>query len=323
MATGNMKTIKRRIKSVSSTMQITKAMELVASSKLRRAKKKSKDARPYFEAQVRMLVEISKSLTDEKTGNTRLETDFAAHRECKCENKNDKKCEKGECKSLNSLYIVIAGDRGLAGGYNSAIFKKVAEEHKERGLETKPKIIAIGKKTVEYFEKRGDTYDLIAKHIGLAEEIKSGRCAAIANSAIKLFLDHEVDEVKLFYTKFISSMTQQSETMPLLPMPLCPQKIGGVMRDESKEIKTPKDINYDPTPQAVFNRIVPCFLMSIVQCAITESYTSEQCARRLAMESASDNAEDMIDNLSLLYNRARQEKITNEINEIVGGANAL
>jgi F-type H+-transporting ATPase subunit gamma len=301
----NMKEIKRRIKSVGSTMQITKAMELVASSKLRRAKKTAKNARPYFEAQVRTLVEISQSHS--------VDTVFTAHRECK-----------------NSLYIVIAGDRGLAGGYNSGIFKRVLEECEaaqktddggSRVEVLRPKIIAIGKKTVEFFEKRD--YDVVLKYPGIAENVKSGRCAAIAKSAIDLFVGNEVDEVKLFYTKFISSMTQQAETMPLLPMPLCHTEIGGSLRDENKQIKPPKDITYDPSPQAVFNRVVPCFLMSIIQCAITESYTSEQCARRVAMESASDNAEEMIGNLSLLYNRARQEKITNEINEIVGGANAL
>jgi len=308
MASGNMKIIKRRIKSVGSTMQITKAMELVASAKLRNARKKAKAARPYFDAQVRMLTEIS--------GAHAIDTAFAAY------------CG---CKEKPNLYIVIAGDRGLAGGYNSSIFKKVLAEiekdktaAKEAGVEDlpQPKVIAIGKKAVEFFEKRN--FDVIAKYIDLAENVKSGRCAAIANSAIKMFLDHEVDEVKLFYTRFVSSMTQQAEVMPLLPMPLCPTEIGGPIRDEMTEkVRKATDVTYDPSPQAVFNRIVPCFLMSVVQCAVTESYTSEQCARRIAMESASDNAEEMIESLSLLYNRARQEKITNEINEIVGGANAL
>jgi F-type H+-transporting ATPase subunit gamma len=308
MATGNMKDIKRRIKSVGSTMQITKAMELVASSKLRRGRKKAKNARPYFEEQTRMLVEISRSHN--------IETVFTEHRD----------------SAKRELYIVIAGDRGLAGGYNSGIFKRVAEAH--AGKE-KPKIIAIGKKAVEYFEKR--EYDVILKYPGLAENVKSGYCSEIAKAAIDLFVKGEkekgtdnqyikntkIDEVKLFYTKFVSTLTQEIEVMPLLPMPLCHTEIGGPFREGVEKIKKPKEINYDPTPEAVFNRVVPCFLMSIIQCAITESYASEQCARRLAMESASDNAEEMIDNLSLLYNRARQEKITNEINEIVGGANAL
>jgi F-type H+-transporting ATPase subunit gamma len=304
MAAGNMKTIKRRIKSVSSTMQITKAMELVASSKLRKAKKKEKETRPFFAAQERMLEEIYRSHT--------VETPYAVHRKVK-----------------NSLYIVIAGDKGLAGGYNSNVFKKVAAVH--GGKESKPRIIAIGKKAVDYFEKR--EYDIIERKINLAENCKSGHCTGIANAAIKLFLDGEVDEVKLFYTKFVSSMSQETMVMPLLPIET-PEEISKRVGEEAKSEKEISALaaqaakrsippTYDPSPEAVFNRIIPNFLAGLVQCAITESYTSELSARQMAMESASDNAEDMIGNLSLLYNRARQEKITNEINEIVGGANAL
>ncbi|MCL1903155.1 MAG: ATP synthase F1 subunit gamma [Oscillospiraceae bacterium] len=291
-----MKTIKRRIKSVGSTMQITKAMELVASSKLRRAKQKSIDARPYFDAQFRMLTELS--------GAGNVETVFTQKRLHK------------EDEDIKRLHIVIAGDRGLAGGYNSSVFKLVAAEKADKKL---TKIIAIGKKSVEYFEKRG--YDIAVKRIGL-ENMSAGHYSEISNAAIKLFVDGEVDEVKLFYTKFVSSMVQETTSIPLLP--LSGENIKKHMgTDASAELKPPKAITYDPTPEAVFNRIIPNFLLSIIQCAISESFTSEQCARRVAMESASDNAEEMIENLSLLYNRARQEKITNEINEIVGGANAL
>jgi F-type H+-transporting ATPase subunit gamma len=300
MAAGNMKTIKRRIKSVGSTMQITKAMELVASSKLRKAKKKEKETRPFFAAQERMLEEIYRSHS--------VETPYAVHRKVK-----------------NSLYIVIAGDKGLAGGYNSSVFKKVAAVHD--GKESKPRIVAIGKKAVEYFEKRD--YDIVERKIGLAENVKSGHCTGIANAAIKLFLDGEVDEVKLFYTKFVSSMVQETMVMPLLPLET-PEEISKRVGEEAKPAKKSHepekrgiDPMYDPSPEAVFNRIIPNFLAGLVQCAITESYTSELSARQMAMESASDNAGEMIGKLSLLYNRARQEKITNEINEIVGGANAL
>jgi F-type H+-transporting ATPase subunit gamma len=296
-----MKDIKRRIKSVGSTMQITKAMELVASSKLRNAKKKTAKSRPFFEAQMRTLIEIARS--------RHIETKFTEKRKVAPEDKK-------------SFCIVIAGDRGLAGGYNSGMFKMFTAE---TAGQKPPIVTAIGKKSVEYFEKRG--FEIATKHPGLAENMKSGHCAAIANTAIKLFLDGEVDEVKLFYTKFISSMVQEPAVMRLLPVSMNHEHIGGAMRgeeehDESTE-KRPKEITFDPSPEVVFNQVVPGFLMSIIECAVNESYTSEQCARRIAMESASDNAEEMIDSLSLLYNRARQEKITNEINEIVGGANAL
>ncbi|MCL1881682.1 MAG: ATP synthase F1 subunit gamma [Oscillospiraceae bacterium] len=318
MAVGNMKAIKRRIKSVSSTMQITKAMEMVASSKLRRAKKKEKETLPFFLAQQELLKSIYNS--------NNIETKFAPNpaREVK-----------------NSLYIVIAGDKGLAGGYNSNVFKKVKAVHEESG---KPdlKAIAIGKKAVDFFEKQ-ETHELIVERPGIAENIKSGHCTEIVDEAIKLFLNGEVDEVKLIYTRFVSSMIQETEVMQLLPLQISRDGDGNselllkgkpgerdsvstgdsLAKSESDSDKKPIDPDFDPTPEAVFNRVVPQALSGIVQCAITESYTSELCARQMAMESASDNAADMIDNLSLVYNRARQEKITNEINEIVGGANAL
>jgi len=287
----NMKAIKRRIKSVSSTMQITKAMELVASSKLRKAKMRAEAGRPFFDAQSSLLSEIAR-------GNSGLETAFTEKREVK-----------------NRLFIVIAGDRGLAGGYNSNLFKMVAASHKDD--KNKPKIIAIGKKAAEFFEKRG--YDVALKFIGLAENVKTAYCSDIANTAINMFKSGEVDEVVIFYTKFVSSLVQKAMELPLLPIKT--ESLEDGEKAEEKKHIVPTD--YDPSPAMVFNRIVPLFLMGLINCAVNESYASEQCARRIAMESASDNAEEMIGRLSLLYNRARQEKITNEINEIVGGANAL
>ena len=127
-----------------------------------------------------------------------------------------------------------------------------------------------------------------------------------------MFKKGEVDQVKLFYTTFVSPLVQNPIAMDVLPM----------YKDENGEEK-PTLITYDPSPEAVFNRIVPKFTMSLIYCALADAYASEQSARRNAMESATDNAEKMTEELSLKYNRARQEKITNEINEIVSGANAL
>ena len=241
MASGNMKDIKRRVKSVESTMQITKAMELVASSKLRKAKLRAEDARPFFDAQYSLMCRIA--------GETEnLSTVYTRHREVK-----------------NRLFIVIAGDRGLAGGYNSNILKLVQQTH---GDEYMPKIIAVGKKSAEFFTKH--EYDVVAQFPGIAEHIKTADAADIAQIATDLFTKGEVDEIELFFTQFVSPLVQTPTRMP-----------------------------------------------------VNESYASELGARRTAMENATDNAEEMIANLSLMYNRARQEKITNELNEIVSGANAL
>ncbi|MGN0588465.1 MAG: ATP synthase F1 subunit gamma [Ruminiclostridium sp.] len=285
MATGNMKDIKRRIKSVGSTRQITKAMELVASSKLRKAKQRSEAGRPYFESQYQLLSEIASVKKD-------FTTVFTEPREIK-----------------NRLFIVIAGDRGLAGGFNTNIFKAVMTEHEKD--EKKPKIIAIGRKAVDFFEKRG--YEVVGKYPYFAEKARTADCADIADIVVDMFRSGEADEVVLFYTAFISPLVQNPEHIKLLP----------VTNFETGKGEDLGLINYDPSPEAVFDRIVPKFLMSLIDCGVVESFASEQGARRTAMESASDNADEMISSLSLLYNRARQEKITNELTEIISGANAL
>ena len=281
IASGNMKAIKRRIKSVGSTRQITKAMQLVASSKLRKAKIRAEQARPYFN-------ELYKTMCEIASANTDFSTIYTVKREIK-----------------RRLFIVIAGDRGLAGGYNSNILKMALAAHADDAA--KPKIIAIGKKAVEYFSKRD--YDMVASYANIAEEIKPNTAQDIASLAIDLFAAGEVDEVSVFYTMFVSSMSQEPQSMKILPMETVELEDYGVM-------------TYDPSPEAVFNRIVPKFTASLLQCAVVESYASEQGARRTAMENATDNADAMTENLSLLYNRARQSSITTEIIDIVSGASA-
>lgn len=276
-----MKAIKRRIRSVGSTRQITKAMELVASSKLRKAKTRAEQARPYFN-------ELYKTMCEIASANTDFSTIYTVKREVK-----------------HKLFIVVAGDRGLAGGYNSNVLKTAAAAHKDDA--EMPKIIAIGKKAGEYFAKRD--YNVVASYANIAEDIKPNTAQDIADIAIKMFADGEVDEVYVFYTMFVSSMSQQPESMRVLPMDTVQLEDYGTME-------------YDPSPEAVFNRIVPRFTASLIQCAVVESYASEQGARRTAMENATDNADAMTESLSLLYNRARQASITTEIIDIVSGASA-
>ncbi len=285
MASGNMKDIKRRVKSVESTMQITKAMRLVASSKLRRAKQKAQAARPFFEAQYALMCRIAG-----ETSN--FSTVFTRRREVK-----------------NRLFIVIAGDRGLAGGYNSNIIK-LAEQAKKDG--ESPKIIAIGKKAADYFSKHG--YEMTAEYPGLAEHVKTADAADIAQTAVDMFASGVVDEIRLFYTEFVSPLVQTPAELEVLPISSPKAKIAAPNK---------MGTTFDPSPEAVFNRAIPKLITSLILCSVNEAYASELGARRTAMENATDNAEEMIEHLSLMYNRARQEKITNELNEIVSGANAL
>ena len=281
IASGNMKAIKRRIKSVGSTKQITKAMQLVASSKLRKAKARAEQARPYFN-------ELYKTMCEIASANTDFSTIYTVKREVK-----------------NRLFIVVAGDRGLAGGYNSNVLKMAVAAHANDA--EKPKIIAIGKKAGEFFAKRD--YEIVASYANIAEDIKPNTAQDIANIAIDMFAKGEVDEVVVFYTMFVSSMSQEPHSMSVLPMDTVELEDYGVM-------------TYDPSPEAVFNRIVPRFTASLIQCAVVESYASEQGARRTAMENATDNADAMTESLSLLYNRARQSSITTELIDIVSGASA-
>ena len=275
----NMKDVKRRIKSVESTMQITKAMQLVASSKMRKAKERAEAVHPFFEGVFQVMADISR---DHEFTSVFTKKKF----------KN------------SVLLIVIAGDRGLAGGVNSNVLKlakRKAEEITESGGEAV--IMAIGKKAVEYFEKR--EFKLIEGFPQIAEGIELVDAMMIANKVIEKFKIGDFDAVELVYTTFVSVMTQEPQHLRILP----------VENLEYLGKKHPMTI-YDPSPEEVFDSLIPEYMGGMLYSAIVDSFASEQAARRTAMESASDNASEMIEKLSLLYNRARQAQITQEITEI-------
>ena len=283
MAGVGMKDIKRRIKSVESTMQITKAMELVASSKLRKAKEKVENSRPYFNTLYDTMRKISRSTKG-------LKSQFTVERDTG---------KKG--------YIVVAGDRGLAGGYNSNVLK-TAVSHMDN---QKYPVIAVGKKSMDFFNKRG--YPLHGKFSSGAESIDVAEIHQISEEAIALYKSGEIDELYIVFTKFVSTLTQEPQIIKLLPLKF---------DDEGAAAKSSLTV-YEPSPEGVFDYLVPKYIDGIIFGAIVESFASEQGARRTAMESATDNAEEMIGSLQLKYNRARQATITQEISEIVAGAEAL
>ncbi|MDO4270001.1 MAG: ATP synthase F1 subunit gamma [Eubacteriales bacterium] len=283
MASGNMKDIKRRIKSVQSTMQITKAMELVASSKMRRAKERALAARPYFNTMYETITRLAAATRDGDSIYTR-------HREVK-----------------NSLYLVIAGDRGLAGGYNANLFKLAAAQMAGKNAQ----VITIGKKAQEHYAKR--PWPVVSDYPGIAETMRISDTHPIVHDLLSLFRDGKVDEVFLCYTEFISPLQQDAKCIQLLP--------ASFERAEQEKPAGPQVLTeYDPSPEAVFDAIIPEYLYGVLYGATVESFCSEQSARRMAMEAASDNAGEMIENLNLSYNRARQAAITQEITEIVAGS---
>ncbi|MCR5116536.1 MAG: ATP synthase F1 subunit gamma [Lachnospiraceae bacterium] len=281
----NMKAVKLRIKSVENTMQITKAMELVASSKLRRAKERSDNCRPYFE-------ELYDTLKTIAAGNTDFSSIYA-------------KASEG----TKVCYVVIAGDRGLAGGYNNNLFK--CFEADAAGKEYT--VLPIGKKAVEYFKRR--KADILSEEFAEIASISVGDSFEVARLICDEFKTGEYSTVGLVYTEFVSMLSQEPHFVPVLPL--------SELTDEEETEPVRNLILYEPESTEVFDAIVPEYMAGVVFGAVCDSVASEQAARRTAMESATSNAEEMIGTLNLQYNRARQASITQEITEIVGGAEGL
>ena len=282
MAGVSTKEIKNRIRSMESTKQITKAMEMVAASKLRRAQAQVASSRPYFE--------ILHSTIEDITRDNR---DFSSP--------YLKKREGGKI-----LYIVIAGDQGLAGGYISNVLKLVYSQI--QGKEAS--VLPIGKKAVDSFQNRG--VPILTQSYAEAASVGIGDCFSIAKQVSKAFLSGQYDEVYVAYTDFVSMLSQAPDFMKLLPLE----------KPENKEAEPPRrcDTLYEHPAEEVFAAIVPEYLGGMLYGALCESRASEQAARRAAMDSATQNADDMIADLSLKFNRARQAAITQEITEIVAGS---
>ncbi|MBQ2618959.1 MAG: ATP synthase F1 subunit gamma [Oscillospiraceae bacterium] len=281
MAGVSMKDIKLRIKSMESTKQITKAMEMVAASKLRRAQDRVANSRPYFEILFDTLNTIANNTED-------FASPFLEKREVK-----------------KSCYVVIGGDRGLAGGYNHNVFKLAYSEIEGKNA----CVVPIGKKCLEFFRARG--VEILTELYAVAAEVSVGDCFTIAKMLSKGFLAGEFDTVSVVYTNFVSMLSQSPGILNMLPLEYHPK---------------PGDNScltlYEPDSFTVFDTIIHEYLGGLIYGALCESVTSEHGARRTAMDAATKNAEEMISDLSLKYNRARQGTITQEITEIVAGAEA-
>lgn len=281
MAGVSTKEIKNRIRSMESTKQITKAMEMVAASKLRRAQAQVQNSRPYFEI-------LYAAINDIVDSNRDFSSPYLTKRPVR-----------------RTAYIVIAGDRGLAGGYNSNVLKLVMSQIEGKNVTVLP----VGKKAVDYFTAHN--VPIMAVNYAEAEEVSLGDCFSMAKQLAKRYLAGEFDEIRVAFTTFNSVLSQTPASLRLLP--LLREETG---REGGKE----SDILYEPGSVEVFDAIVPEYLGGVVYGALCESRASEQAARRTAMDSATQNAEDMIADLSLKFNRARQAAITQEITEIVAGS---
>ena len=280
--------IKRRIKSVNSTMQITKAMELVSTSKLKKARIRLDKSKPYF-------TNVLESIKDVLANARGIKHPFIDKRDVK-----------------NTLYILLTSDKGLAGGYNANVNKLLQNDIKD--IET-AKIITVGTKGRDYFRKRG--YNVIESFTGISESPEASDAMHIGEKAISLYVNGEVDEIKIVYTHFRSTISYIPAIIKLLP---------ATFEEKEKSLgdKGHKTLTiFDPSEETVLDYLIPKYIISTMYGAMIEASASEAGSRRMAMENATDNADEIINELELVKNRARQAAITQEISEIVGGAEAL
>lgn len=283
----SLQAIKGRIKSVSSTKQITNAMNLVATAKLTKAKESALKSRPFF-------TEVQKVIQSIASQSENLNTPLL---------KDNGSNVKG--------YVVLAADKGLAGGYNANIGKLVMS-HITNKDETH--LITVGRKAREYFKVRH--FDVAKEVPGISADPTYDDAKDLANYVIDSFNKGEVGEVYLAYTAFKSTIQQEPTLIRLLPVELSHM--------EQTENEGPKDLlTYEPSPEAVLDYLMPRYVTDVIYGALIESSASEQGARMTAMDSATENANEMIEKLGIESNRARQAAITQELSEIVGGAAAL
>ena len=280
----NLKDIRDRIKSVKSIQKVTKAMKMVAAAKMRRPQENMEKARPYNHRLVEIIQHLLPSV--ERSMLPLLEV--------------------REVKRI--AYVVVTSDRGLAGSFNSSILRKAHNDIDEFGKQNVD-IFCIGKKAKDYFKSR--KYNIIASYSDFWNDLNFNQSMKIGSTIINHFLDLSVDEIRVTYNEFVNVATQATVSEKLLPIELNDDELSHT------------DFLYEPSKDRIVKSLIPRYLNAQVWKYLLESYASEQAARMVAMENATPNSEDMIKNLTLEFNKARQAAITTEMLEIVSGAEAL
>ena len=280
----NLKDIRNRIKSVKSIQKVTKAMKMVAVAKMRRAQERMEEARPYS----KRLAEVINHLLPDVDRNFMPLLDVR------------------EIKRVG--YVVVSSDRGLAGSFNTSVLKTAQAEIETIGKKNVD-VFCIGKKARDHFKRRN--YNIIESHIEFWNELKFGNALSIGTGIISHFTQKYVDEIHVVYNEFVNVASQHVVSEKLLPL---------VFESDKKPII---DRLYEPNKDDLVKSLIPRHLNIQMWKYLLESYASEQAARMLAMENATGNAEDMIKELTLEFNKARQAAITKEMLEIVSGAEAL
>ena len=285
----NLKDIRERIKSVKSIKQVTKAMKMVAAAKMRRAQENMEKARPYSE---KISDLVNTFLMDEQ--NHELP-------EVKVRDNIEK-----------VLFVIVTSDRGIAGAFNTNVLKVAHKAIDDLGKEN-AQLICIGKKSATYFKSRG--YNIVLDYIDFWNTLSFDTGLSVAQDIISRYMDKDVDRVQVIYNKFVNVAKQEVCDEIFLPITPSAELIDG--QDQLS------DMIYEPSKQVVIEKMIPRYLNIIIWQYLLESNASEQAARMLAMENATSNADDMIKELTLQFNKARQTAITTEMLEIVSGAEAL
>ncbi|MCP4393929.1 MAG: F0F1 ATP synthase subunit gamma [Alphaproteobacteria bacterium] len=275
---------KSRLTSVSTTKKITKAMQLVATAKLRKAKSNLESIQEYYTSVYETFQKLLNNVSDVK------------------------KLFPQDAKE-STLHIIITSDLGLCGGYNSNVLKLLKSD-----IKPSDKIIVLGNKGISHLG--AVAIPTFKEYASVGDEPNYEYASGIGQEAIAQYLAGEVNKVKLIHTKFINSVTFEAESTQLLP-------IEKPQNSETEEVKTVKVMTeFEPSPEIVLKRSIPLYVSAMIFGSMVESKVSEMSSRRTAMENATDNAEELIKKLNLEYNRARQAAITQEISEIVGGSEA-
>ena len=289
----NAREIQGRMKSIKDTMKITNAMYMVSSSKLQKARRDLKNTEPFFYLIQDSLAKILDAAPE--AGNRFFDTrDFKSKKD----------------KTVG--YLVITADKGLAGAYNHNVIKLAEKlaENEEKGM-----LFVVGQLGRHYFESKSIPIDYNFNYT--AQNPTMNRARHIAGVLSKLFLQNKIDEVYVVYTRMLNSMTVEATSQKILPL-----EKGSIKMQENELVEKYENAAFLPDAQTVFNKIVPDYLTGFIFGALVESYCSEHNARMMAMQTATDSAKEMIRDLSIQFNRARQAAITQEITEVVGGSKA-
>ena len=291
----SLRDIRKRIRSVKNTQQITKAMKMVAAAKLRKAQDAIIAARPYAQALEQMIADLAGRSED-------LAHPLLTARAVR-----------------NVDLVVLTSDRGLAGGFNSNIIRRVNRFLLENARTyQRIRLVTIGRKGYEYFRRR--SVEILKDYPGLFAQVNFATASDVADEAARRFLEEETDAVFVVYNEFISAISQKVILTQVLPL----QSLGHAPTEgEKRDRPSAVDFEYEPNRQAVLDRLVPQAIAIKIYRALLESLASEHGARMSAMDNATNNASEMIDRLTLHYNRTRQAAITKELMEIVSGAEAL